>query len=177
MSQTEQITIKQIGRKQAPSKFKPGETFSITNVMDDKGRKLTGMGPWTENWKEGDVIQAVVEEKKWTDKDGFEQTGLNLKNPNQTPFVPRAGGGGNFNPTLTLYQIAAQLAPLLFANKKQVKLEDIEKLVEALKEKTNVATPVEEKKAEPVKTTTPDVNIDEEDDLDEDDLDDEEVPF
>lgn len=127
----EKIKIIKIGRKQQPSKFKPGETYSITTILDEKNRKLTAMGPWSENWKIGDEIEGTIEEKKWTDKDGFEQTNLNIKNPNSKQFVPR----DTTNFLVISYQLAATLSSLLYANKKKVKLEDIVSLAEELRKK------------------------------------------
>src|SRR3989304_5473858 len=111
MSNIEKIKIVKVGRKQQPSKFKPGETYSITTMLDDKGRKLAAMGAWGEKWVVGDVVEASIEEKKWTDKDGFEQISMNLVNPNKKEFTPRSGGGSYMNPIVVSYQLAASLAP------------------------------------------------------------------
>jgi len=139
---SEKIKITKIGRKSMPSKFKPGDTYNITTVMDEKSRKLVGMGPWTDNWKEGDEIEVIVTEKKWTDKDGFEQVGLNLTDPNKKAFVQRGGDGSTVSPLIVSYQLAASLAPLLFAGKKKVMLTDIDALAKELKSRIDVsATP------------------------------------
>lgn len=174
----ETITIKKLGRKQLPSKFKPGETFSITNVLDEKGRKMAGMGAWTEGWKVGDTLEVEIEEKKWTDKDGFEQTSMNLKNPNQKQFVPNQ----RTNPKVALYQIAAGLAPLFFKDKEKVTMEDIRKLVKALEKEIEGFSSSSTASTEVKKDTTPEVKIDDDseddDDFDEEDSDDsEEEPF
>jgi len=134
----EKITIVKIGRKSQPSKFKPGETYNITTVMDDKNRKLVAMGAWADSWKIGDVIEVEISEKKWTDKDGFEQTSLNLANPNKKPWT--GGQGGGTNPTTASWQIAAQLAPLFFVDsKKKIKLDDISALADEIKKR--ISTP------------------------------------
>jgi len=165
----EKIKITKIGIKQQPSKFKPGETYSIVTILDTKNRKMTAMGKWAEGWKVGDIIEAEVKEKKWTDKDGFEQTNLALDNPNKQAFTPRGGG---FNPMINAYQIAAELAPLLFAGKKKVELEDIDKLAIAIKSRFDAAQPaavapaVEVPKKEKVK----EIDVDKEDEKSDDDL-------
>jgi len=170
----EKIKIIKLGRKQQPSKFKPGETYSITTVMDDKNRKLAAMGKWAEDWKIGDVIEAEIEEKKWTDKDGFEQISLNIKNPK--PFTPGAGRGF-FNPKITAYQLAAALAPLFFKDsKKKITLKDIDELAEELKNRITVpvqpeTTEIAAKKKEEV----PEVDVDDEAEVEDENND--ERPF
>lgn len=131
----EKITIVKLGRKQQPSKYKQGETYTITTVMDDKNRKLTAMGKWSDNWKIGDVIEANVENKKWTDKDGFEQTSLALKNPVQSTFQ-----SFKKNTLIDAYHIAAALAPVVYSAKKKVVMEDIDKLAEYVKGKIDATT-------------------------------------
>ncbi len=175
----EQITIKNIGRKEQASKFREGETYKITTVLDEKGRKLSATGQWAENWKIGDTVDVEIEEKKWTDKDGFENTSLNLKNPNQKQFTPRGGGGAQVSPVIIAYQLAAQLAPLFFSDKKKIKLEDVDKLAEELKKRIDSSTPTETQKEEK-KDTTPDINVDDvkEEKKDTDlDSDDDDEPF
>lgn len=154
---SEKIKILKVGRKAMPSKFKPGETYNITTVMDEKNRKLVGMGPWTDNWKEGDELDVIVTEKKWTDKDGFEQTNLNLTNPNKKAFVPR--GGSVVSPLIVSYQLAASLAPILYAGKKKVMLTDIDELAKELKKRIEPSAPAtpaaapEEKKVPEIDVT------------------------
>lgn len=133
----EKIKIVKIAVKQQPSKYKPGETYSIVTVMDEQNRKLTAMGKWAEGWKVGDVVEAIVEEKKWTDRDGFEQTGLSLKNPTPSTF----NKGYQRNTLVDAYHIAAALAPVVYASTKKVKMEDIDKLAEYVKTKLDVPTP------------------------------------
>lgn len=170
----EKITIIKIGRKQQPSKFKEGETYNITTILDDKKRKMSAMGAWADNWKEGDVIEAEITTKKWTDKDGFEQESLTLTNPNKKTFTP----GGQANPVIISYQLAASLAPLLYKDKKSVKLDDIDKLAEELKKRLSSQSSSapkddvkkidveEEEKKQPTKT-----EVENEDDFDD------ELPF
>ncbi|MFA5395005.1 MAG: hypothetical protein WC346_03200 [Methanogenium sp.] len=173
MANVEKIKIVKIGRKQQPSKFKPGETYSITTIMDEKNRKLVAMGAWGEKWQVGDVIEASVEEKKWTDKDGFEQISLNLKNPNQSAFTPR--GGSYFNPVVVSYQLAASLAPLFFSGKKKVTLANVDELAAELKKRIEVKqTPAPA--AVPEKKEVPTVDVDKEETTEEEE-DDDERPF
>ncbi len=151
---TEKVKITKIGRKQQPSKFKPGDTYSITTILvpecsKGKNQKLTAMGAWADSWKIGDEVEGIIEERKWTDKDGFEQINLSFTNPNKKTFTPNR----MFNPLISAYQIAASLAPLIFAGKKKVMLEDIDKLASAIKTRIDVqpAAPVETKQEEKVK--------------------------
>lgn len=169
----EKITIVKIGRKQQPSKFKPGETYSITTLLDEKGRKLAAMGQWAEAWKIGDVIEADIEEKKWTDKDGFEQVSLNLKNPNQKQFIPRGGP----SPLVTAYELAASLAPLLYANKKKVTLKDIDELATEIKKKIEFQSAIPAIDAKPEKKEeVKEVDVEEDTEV-ADDEDDSDKPF
>ena len=138
----EKIKIVKLGRKQQPSKFKPGETYSITTILDEKGRKMSAMGAWSDNWKIGDEIEVNIEEKKWTDRDGFEQTNLVLKNPNQRAY---SGGGSRINPVVQSFELAAKLAPLLFTGKKKVKLDDIVELANEIKKRLDNPTAIKPK--------------------------------
>jgi len=173
----EKITIVKIGRKAQPSKFKPGETYNITTVMDDKNRKLVAMGAWADGWKIGDIIEVEVSEKKWTDKDGFEQTSLNIANPNKKPWT---GGGSGANPTIASWQIAAQLAPLFYADaKKKVKLDDIASLADEIKKRISIpeASTEKVKEIDVTKEEKATTNVKAKDtDFDEDEIDDEK-PF
>jgi len=164
MSGIEKIKIVQLGRKSQPSKFKPGEMYAITTIMDDKNRKLGAMGAWAEKWVVGDVIEGTIVEKKWTDKDGFEQVSLNIENPNKKEFSPR-GGGSYSNPVIVSYQLAATLAPLFFEGKKKLTLADIDSLAAELKKRIDVvpAASAPEQKSTPVaekKEVVPEVSVD-----------------
>lgn len=126
---SEKITIQKIGRKDMPSKFKEGETYKLTTILDEKGRKMAAFGKWAEGWKVGDVIEAQIKEKKWTDKEGFEQVGLSLENPNKQTFTP-GGIKSNFNPTISAYNNAVLFAIALgvSGSKKKITLEDLDKI-------------------------------------------------
>ncbi|MFW5902975.1 MAG: hypothetical protein ACOCTT_03740 [archaeon] len=63
MRKKETITIKDIGRKKRPSNDVAGELYTITTVMDEQGRIITGFGEWTENWEIGDKITGILETK------------------------------------------------------------------------------------------------------------------
>lgn len=128
----ETIKIVKLGRKEQPSKFKEGDTYNITTILDAKNRKLAAMGKWADSWKVGDEVEAIIEEKKWTDKDGFEQTSLRLKNPNASPGGFR--GGRPVSPWVSAYTVAATLLPLI-TSKKKLAISDFDQLAIALKDR------------------------------------------
>src|SRR3972149_10658841 len=147
MSETVKIKIAKIGRKEMPSKFKEGETYSITTILDEiSGRKGAAMGKFADGWKIGDTVEGIWEKRTWKDKDGFAQESWNIKNPNATT----GGKGGSWGPRkatiVDSYTVAAALAPILFKDKKTVKLDDISALADALMKKFGAV--VSEKKAE-----------------------------
>ncbi len=185
---SEKITIRKVGRKDMPSKFKEGDTYAMTTVLDSKKRKMTAFGKWAESWKEGDEVDVIIKEKTWKDKDGFEQVSLNLDDPNKKPFTPRGGGG--FNPTISAYNSAAMfaIAMAVSGTKKKLTLADLDKIAEHIKENFGTPAVTEEKKDD---VPSVDVEKDEkktkkedkvkDDDFDEDDEDfdeeDDEDPF
>lgn len=147
------IKISKVGRKQMPSKFKEGETYNITTVMDEiTGRKGQAMGAWSDVWKVGDIVEGIWEEKKYTDKDGFEQKSWKITNPDKKEFK----GGGSYGPRkatlVDAYTIAALLAPLLYKDKKILKFEDIAKLADEIMKKVEVIPATPAATAEKVKT-------------------------
>ena len=80
MSETVKIKIAKIGRKEMPSKFKEGETYSITTILDEiSGRKGAAMGKFADGWKIGDTVEGIWEKRTWKDKDGFAQESWNIK--------------------------------------------------------------------------------------------------
>ena len=150
----ETIKIKKLGRKQMPSKYREGQTYAMTQIIDAQNRKMTGFGPWTENWKIEDEISANITKSDFTDRNGITKTSLKLENPNPSsqqrgqqydtnriPYVDRLG-----------WEIASKLAPILFSGQKGVKLSDIEKLVIAIKSKLD-----------PSKESVPEIDIHQED--------------
>lgn len=143
MSETTKIKISQIARKQQPSKFKPGETYTIATIVDEiTGRKASAFGVWTDDWKVGGEPEVIWKENKYTDKDGFEQKGWNLENPNKKVYTGPRGGGFAAKPSIVdAYAIAATLAPVLYAGKKAIKFEDVVKIADALKTKFDEALP------------------------------------
>mgnify|MGYP000879891149 FL=1 len=159
MSEVVNIKIAKIGRKEMPSKFKEGATYNITTVMDEiSGRKGAAMGVFADNWKVGDIVKGIWEEKKYIDKDGFEQKSWNIKNPEQKKFT--SGSYGPRKATLVdAYTIAATLAPSLFKDKKTLKFSDISKLADEIMKKLETApATTETENAKNVKT----VDLDEE---------------
>lgn len=150
---SEKITIKKIARKDMPSKFKEGDTYKMTQVIDIEGRKMTAFGKWAENWKEGDTPDVIINKKSWKDRDGFEQISLNLENPNKS--TGSFGGGSrkttSFNPMLTIYNSAAMFAVALAVSgtKKKLKLEDLDRIAEHIKEKTSETSEAIETKEVP----------------------------
>ena len=148
MSETVKIKIAKIGRKEMPSKFKEGETYSITTVLDEvSGRKGAAMGKFADGWKIGDTVEGIWEKRTWKDKDGFAQESWNIKNPNATT----GGKGGSWGPRkatiVDSYTVAAALAPILFKDKKTIKLDDISALADALMKKFGASVSESEKKA------------------------------
>lgn len=151
MSEVVKIKVAKVGRKEMPSKFKEGETYNITTILDEiSGRKGAAMGAFADSWKVGDTVEGIWEERKYTDKDGFEQKSWNIKNP-----VASKGGKGAMGqwgprkPTLVdAYQIAAALAPVVYREKKSIKFDDIVKLADEVMKKLGAAVPAEAKKAE-----------------------------
>jgi len=135
----EKITIKKIGRKDMPSKFKEGEVYSMVTILDENGRKMTAFGDktesdWTKNWEIGSEVSVEVNVKEGKDKDGFDVTYYNLKNP-----AKKAAGGyskqsNNSNyAIIQAYHIAAAIAPLLLKNEKEVNFESIVKIANSVK--------------------------------------------
>ena len=134
---SEKITIVKLASKQQPSKYKPGETYSIITILDDKNRKLTAMGKWAESWKVGDVSDVLVDERKWKDRDGFDQTGFSLKNPNAQEF------GKGFKPRnimIDAYTIAAALMPVVHKTTKKVTMKEVDELAGYIKGKLETST-------------------------------------
>lgn len=148
MSDIVKIKISKIGRKQMPSKFKEGETYNITTIMDEiTGRKGVAMGTFADSWKVGDTVEGIWEEKKYTDKDGFEQKSWNIKNPNKKEFKAGSSFGPRKATLVDAYTIAALLAPVLYKDKKTLKFSDIAKLADEVMKKVEVvpAAPAAEK--------------------------------
>jgi len=155
---TETIQIKKLGRKPMPSKFEEGQTYSMTQVIDAKNRKMTGFGSWTENWKVGDEISVNVTKSDYTDKNGITKISLKLENPN--PSSQQRGQQNDPNKISHInqlgWEIASNLASTLFSNRKSVTLNDIEGLVDAIK-----------LKLDPSKKSVPEIDVNLEDNTDE----------
>lgn len=182
MSNTEKITIIKIKRQDMPSKYKEGDTYKLTTILDSKKRKMTATGKWAENWKVDDVIEAIIEKKPWTDRNGNEIINLNLKNPNPKTFQSR--GYGQKSIVSEAATIAIQLFPLLNP-KAKITIDSFFELVEEIKIKFD-----ELQKNESSGKSSKSVNVDAEnwdeeneekkkdnDDDDFDEEDDEDLPF
>lgn len=62
------------------------QPYTLIKIIDQFGRKITAAGQWVEDWKIGDVIEGILQEKvsvKTEDgqKDESIFTSLYLKNP------------------------------------------------------------------------------------------------
>ena len=88
----EKITIAQIGRKQNPSKYKPGETYTITTIVDTLNRTMSAVGKWSETWQVGQTIDAEIKTDKYVGNDGLERVSLKLVDPNKKEWK---GSGSN----------------------------------------------------------------------------------
>ena len=102
-----QIIIKALQRKQQPSTKNPGQTYTVTKILALDGKTYSGIGKWTENWKENDTIEANVIEKTSTGPDGFPVTYYNLVDP-----APQNIGGMMFKKRSNLplsYELAIQV--------------------------------------------------------------------
>ena len=163
MSDVVKIKITKIGKKQQPSKFKEGDTYTIATIMDEyTGRKASGFGKWTDDWKEGHEFNGIWVANNWKDKDGFEQKGWNIENPDKKEYTGPRGGAAATLTIIHAYTIAAALAPVIFADKKKIVMSDIEKLVEAVKTKLDASAPNAEEKTEEKKKVK-DIDVDKED--------------
>lgn len=179
---SEKITIAKLARKDMPSKFKEGDTYKMTTILDNNKRRMTAFGRWAEGWNIGDEVEVNIKTKTWRDKDGFEQTSLNLDNPNKQPFVPRGGGGGGgaVNPMIGIYNSAVIFAVALAVSdaKKKLTLEDVDKIANHIKTKCDEGTTdnVEKKAEVPKVDVEKDQKRNSNDDL-SDDLEDDKEPF
>lgn len=57
------ITITEITKEEKPSKHYEG-TYTLARIVDQNGRSITACGKWVKNWKEGDDIEGVLQEKR-----------------------------------------------------------------------------------------------------------------
>lgn len=182
MSDIQKIQITKIGRKQNPSKFKEGETYTITTIVDGiSGKKMSTFGNWADNWKVGDTVEGIIESKTWKDKDGFDQQSWNIKNPNKKEFVPYKKSASATKPLIVeAFHIAAVLAPILYDSKKKLKLVDITELANAIKAElekgsktkdndSTETTPTKKDEGDDVETLEEETDVIEEDVDEEDD--------
>lgn len=149
MSESVKIKITKLGRKEFPSKFKEGETYNITTILDEiSGRKGSAIGKFADNWKIGDTVDGIWEKRIYKDKDGFEKEDWNIKDPNKKEFK---GGGGNWGPKkpsiVDAYNLAVSLVPFLFKDK-TITLEKVSKLADEIFKKLSSTVNPDTKKAE-----------------------------
>ena len=52
--------VKIMKKKQSPSRYGRGKTFTTITFRDERNRKIKAMGRWTENWQEGDVVEGLL---------------------------------------------------------------------------------------------------------------------
>ena len=154
----ENITITQLNRSSMSGQY--GQ-YNRVFVVDEKGRKISALGKWADNWKVGDVISVIIETSNGVDK----QTGnpivyLNAKNPNPKP-APNFSKSSKSSPESTLvtsYKLASALLPVFFSKiKASPTLKDLDDLATQIKSRIS---PIQDqqKVSTPV---VPEINLDE----------------
>lgn len=141
--QTTIIKIASVTRQYKDSQYDDGK-YAITEITDAKtGLKATAMGPFAENWKEGDEVEVKWEKNSYTDRQGTPRESWRIKNPNAKP-APQRGGGTGANEELIIaaalvgpQYAAVQLTPRIAKEA----ADKIRKIAEAIKE-TPAAAPV-----------------------------------
>ena len=82
----QKITIVEIIKKEEkPSSYTDG-TYTLVIILDQFGRKIFAAGRWVQNWKVGNVIEGILQEKaimqgKSNVKNPVVSSSLFLKNP------------------------------------------------------------------------------------------------
>lgn len=140
----ERVVIAKVGRKEMPSKFREGETYTMTNIQTEDGRTMTTFTDWAKTWKVGDTIEGYVTSSTYKNKQGFDEESIRIADPAMSDKKkggwtgsPRSGGG--VPRIVDAYNIAAKLAPILYANKKAIKLDDITALAEEIKKRLDAS--------------------------------------
>lgn len=59
------LRIVKMKKKQSPSKYKKGGTFTTVKFVDEKKRKIKAMGKWTDSWKEGDIVEGFLKRSSY----------------------------------------------------------------------------------------------------------------
>ncbi len=132
--QTTMIKIASVERQFKQSNYGDGQ-YAITTVTDVKtGLKGTAMGPFAENWKEGDEVEVKWEENNWTNREGVAQQGWRFKNPNAKPAPNRNGDGGMSTEAEGRIIAATLLAPAYAGNIQPSALPEIMVRVKAMGE-------------------------------------------
>jgi len=144
MADTVKIKIAKLTTKVMPSKFKEGETYNMTTVLDEiSGRKGTAMGAFADAWKVGDTVDGIWEKRTYKDKDGFDQESWNIKNPAPKVYGGQSGTWAPKKPTIVdAYTIAVALVPVFFKDKK-VKLDDVARLADEVMKKLVATAPAD----------------------------------
>jgi len=81
----QKITIVEIQKVKKPSSYTEGN-YTLVFIKDKDGRKITAAGRWVENWKIGDEVEGLLQEKaimqgKSGNKKPVISSSLFLKNP------------------------------------------------------------------------------------------------
>lgn len=82
----EEITIVKIKKEERPSSYTDGN-YILAMITDQFGRKITAAGRWVRDWKEGDRVEGILQEKAKMlsgHKDVVYSSSLFLKDPNAT---------------------------------------------------------------------------------------------
>lgn len=110
--QTTIIKVASVKRQYKDSQYGSGQ-YAITTITDAKtGLEATCMGPYGENWKEGDEIEVKWEKNNWTNRNGEAQESWKIKNPNAKP-APNSqnnGGGASENIIIAAALVGPQYA-------------------------------------------------------------------
>lgn len=110
--QTTIIKIASVKRTTKASQYNSAETYSVTTITDAKtGLEATGMGAWTDNWKEGDEIEVTWSQNNYTDRNGVARQSWKLTNPNAKKApgnAPQARGGASESFIIAAALVGAQ---------------------------------------------------------------------
>lgn len=80
----EKITIVEIKKVKRLSTYTDID-YTLAFIKDQHDRKITAAGRWVEDWKEGDEVEGILQEKAKMltgHKETFVSSSLFLKNPN-----------------------------------------------------------------------------------------------
>lgn len=155
----ERVVIAKIGRKEMPSKFREGETYTMTNIQTEDGRVMTTFTDWAKTWKVGDAIEGIITSSTYKNKQGFDEESIRIADPSLADKKKGAWSGGaragGVPRIVDAYKIAAQLAPVLYAGKTGVKLDDISALANEIKKRIDAGAGTPSAPAAPVAKPAP----------------------